>query len=83
MFWIDKPRLLQRGNKWHLTAHLVSDCGVEALHKFARRIGLSSQCFHNKPHSPHYDLFDETILKAIQAGAKITTSKMLIRLMKP
>lgn len=62
--------------------HLMSD-SVEELHEFAVLIGMRKQWFQDHPKHPHYDTISKKLKdKAIKAGAKIVSSKDLVRLAK-
>ncbi len=58
--------------------HLMADSVVE-LHLFAIKIGLKRFWFQNTKY-PHYDLFRSKIGTAIKAGAKVVSSKELIKI---
>ena len=61
--------------------HLVSDTSLEELHRFAAGIGLRRGWFQGmRKRHPHYDLTtDHKRAQAITAGAKLVSSKELIR----
>jgi hypothetical protein len=63
--------------------HLISD-SIQNLHAFAESIGLKRHYFHGvrKKH-PHYDLTNpKVLLRAIAAGARVVSSKEIVRLCK-
>lgn len=62
-------------------SHLVSN-DLDALHRFARSIGLHRRWFHNKPMRPHYDVRGEMLAKAIRAGAVPVSSKKVVKLLR-
>jgi hypothetical protein len=49
--------------------HLASDANVEELHAFARRLRLKRVWFQSNGSIPHYDVTENKMLLAIQAGA--------------
>jgi len=62
------------------TVHLVAD-SLKELHLFAEQIGLKRQYFEGvKKGHPHYDLTNKIIYnKAIENGAKIVSSKIILK----
>lgn len=73
--------------------HLISTSSITELHMFAQRIGLKRCWFENKAGKdhPHYDLVNKKkvplvcqktgkkyITKAIEAGAKVVTTREMI-----
>lgn len=36
--------------------HLISDQGLDDLHRYAESIGIKRCWFHNTPRFPHYDI---------------------------
>ncbi len=60
--------------------HLVSDCGNEDLHYFARQIGLEREWFQAHPRHPHYDLQGRMVDKALRAGAAFIGTRALVAL---
>ncbi len=62
--------------------HLISSISTNPLHVFAQKIGLKRCWFRAKSH-PHYDLTTEKKTGiAIKAGAKLVSSKELIRALR-
>jgi hypothetical protein len=62
--------------------HLVAT-DLDELHGFAKKIGLKRKWFQEHPVHPHYDLTTpKKFLQALGAGAKMCTSKSLVRTMK-
>jgi hypothetical protein len=56
--------------------HLISDSGLEGLHKFARVVGLKRSWFQNHERHPHYDLTTNRIRnRAIKMGVKVVFFK--------
>lgn len=53
----DEPKYHSDRNMW---SHLSSN-NVEALHRFALKIGLKREWFQDKPGHPHYDIKSERI----------------------
>ena len=49
--------------------HLASDANVEELHAFARRLRLRKDWFQPSGSIPHYDITENKMLLAVQAGA--------------
>ena len=63
--------------------HLSTDGDIEELHSFAKSIGLKRCWFQPKSH-PHYDLTTERKKNtAINAGAKLISSKELVMILVP
>jgi len=61
--------------------HLVSDCGVEDLHYFAKKIGLRREWFQDHKRHPHYDMLSPVILRrAIDKGAAVVSTRGLVKL---
>lgn len=61
--------------------HMVTDGEAEELHSFAKQIGLRREWYQNK-RLPHYDLTTpRKIKKAMAAGAKLVTSKDIVRIL--
>jgi hypothetical protein len=54
---------------------MVSDESLQELHEFADQLGIPPRGFHGD----HYDLPQYMRDKAVQLGAKPTTSKELVR----
>jgi hypothetical protein len=50
--------------------HMVTDGDIEELHRFAARLGLKRDWFHNTTRYPHYDLTPAMRDQAIQNGAQ-------------
>lgn len=66
------------GKRLRWTSHLVSDVGLEELHRFAKSLGAPEKAFHNKTSKPHYDIIDTWIGKALANGAKPVNTKTII-----
>jgi len=58
--------------------HLIADT-LEELHRFARKIGMKAEWFQDT-RIPHYDLLKGKSKVAIAKGAKVVTSRDIIRL---
>ena len=62
--------------------HLVSDNSLDELHEFAQKIGLKRKWFQDK-RLPHYDITSKRIFKiSLDNGAKITTSRDIVKIIK-
>lgn len=79
------PQVRRAGRRWcHLTTDDFSPLGLEALHKFARSIGMRREWFQDKHRgtplwSPHYDLVDSRRQRAVQLGALEVDTRELLR----
>lgn len=62
-------------------SHLIAD-SISELHDFARIIGLKSNWFQAKPEKPHYDIKGMMRKRAIDNGAKIVSSKEIIKVLR-
>lgn len=80
MIYVDKLRKYQ--NKKGLYAHMVSDKGPYELHYFAEQLNINRCWFDSNIKHPHYDLNEVNYHKAIKHGAKVVTSKELVRIIK-
>ena len=58
--------------------HLVSDTSLEELHRFAESLGLRRELFQEKS-VPHYDLTGEVYGLALARGAKLVSSREIVR----
>ncbi len=81
MVYIDTPRQLWFKGRLRLSCHCVAD-SLEELHEFAAALGLPRGAFQDKPHRPHYDLFDELIDKARACGACSVPNRELILILR-
>lgn len=67
-------RIQGHGPYW---AHLGTDDhsreGLEALHVFARRLGLKRAWFQDIPNAPHYDVTTGKHAQALRLGALLLT----------
>ncbi len=62
------------------TGHMVSDSSLMELHQQAQKMGLKREWFQNHSKHPHYDLTTQRMRnKALMCGAKLVSSKDLIR----
>jgi hypothetical protein len=61
--------------------HLVADT-MEELHEFADQIGLKRCWYHNKrgKNHPHYDIWGSKLKEALNKGAKVISSKELVKI---
>lgn len=69
---VDQARWPWRGLRW---AHLVSDCDVNELHRFAGRLGLRRLGFQGD----HYDVTVAQRAVAVSLGARAVDSRVLVR----
>jgi hypothetical protein len=58
--------------------HLVSDTSIEELHQFAESLGLRREWFQEKS-IPHYDLTGKVYDLALERGAKLVSSRDIVR----
>ena len=77
--YVDHPIQTHRGKWW---CHMIADGGVEELHAFAQKIGLSRRGAHTLRKRPHYDLAPTFRAKAVQHGAIEVTSRDIIRILR-
>lgn len=64
---------------WHRRCgHLVSDFSIEELHEFAALLGLRREWFQARS-IPHYDLTGSAYVLALERGAKLVSSRELVR----
>ena len=62
-----------------IKGHLVSTDNEKELHEFASLIGLKREWYQKGMH-PHYDLTTKNMIyRALRKGAKISSSKDLLR----
>lgn len=61
--------------------HLITNGPMEELHEFAQSIGLKRQWFQDHNRHPHYDLMGFKKGLAVRAGAKVVTSKEIVRVL--
>jgi hypothetical protein len=71
-----------RAGSCHLAANGYSDAHLEALHKFAARIGLKRQYFQPHKLAPHYDLTIGKRARAVAAGAIEVSTRALLEEMR-
>ncbi len=83
---IGVDELFQAKGRWwcHLLCDDFSEDGLEELHDFARRLGVSARAFHDPPGHPrpHYDLTPEYREKALVMGAETLTRRQLVEYLK-
>lgn len=70
--------LIEFKHKRKKYAHMVSTTSIQELHDFAKSIGVKKHFFHR---GNHYDIREEEHKKAIEAGAKLVSSKELVKRM--
>jgi len=58
--------------------HLVSDTSLEELHRFAESLGLWREWFQEKS-IPHYDLTGKVYDLALERGARLVSSREIVR----
>jgi len=58
--------------------HLVSDASIDELLAFAAGLGLRREWLQ-KGSIPHYDLTGETLQLAMERGARLVSSRELVR----
>ena len=80
MIFLDRPRIIHFKGRDRRACH-CSGVDIVALHTFMIGIGVPHRAFHNKPFRPHYDLFDDYIEKALEAGAKQVSNADFVRLL--
>lgn len=68
---VDPPKWWFRERWW---GHLVSDVSYEELHEFAAVLGIPRRGFDRD----HYDLPEEHLPAAVEAGALLVTSRELV-----
>jgi hypothetical protein len=79
--YIDSPKPIFFKGQQRMFVHMVADSLAE-LHAFAAMLGIPRRAFEDKPHRPHYDLFDEYIDHARAAGAQQIDNKALVMLLR-
>ena len=75
MIYIDEIRVAPNtstvtkkyGVQW---SHMWTDGNIEELHEFAKKIGLKTSYFQDKPNFPHYDIIPTKRDMAIKKGAQ-------------
>jgi hypothetical protein len=58
--------------------HLVSDHGLEELHNFAQALSLPRRYFQDH-RIPHYDIFGAKASWSARHGARLVTTRALVR----
>ena len=77
-------RINGHGPYWaHLGTDDLTPQGLEALHAFARQLGLKRAWFQDKPTHPHYDLTARKHALALKLGAKQVSNKEFVRVCAP
>lgn len=69
---VDSPIWPAHGRLW---AHLVSDTSLDELHSFASALGIPERGFD----LDHYDIPEEYVVKAIEAGAEFLPARDLLK----
>lgn len=60
--------------------HLIAD-NIDELHAFAKKLGLSRDHYQGKkPRHPYYDLFGFKKRKAIKLGAKLVSTREIVKI---
>lgn len=75
MIYIDQPRSFLHKRK--LYSHMMADT-LEELHSFAEFLGIKRHWFDRY----HYDVRQDDYVAAVLAGAKVVSSKDLVRIRK-
>lgn len=75
--YIDHPTM-HNGRLW---CHLTADTQDE-LHEFAIRLGSRREWFQDKGYKWHYDIPARGLQQALDLGAKLITSREMVRLMQ-
>lgn len=73
--FVDECRWWFRERRW---CHLVSDDGLDELHDFAARLGVSTRAFHGD----HYDLPEDFRERAVELGACAVTSRDVVGVLR-
>jgi hypothetical protein len=76
-----KLRIFRAGS-CHLMANGYSDQHLDALHKFAARIGLQRRWYQPHKIAPHYDLTIGKRARAVAAGAVEVSTRALLEEMR-
>ena len=79
MIYIDSLKFYEN---YGYTAHMISDISIDDLHRFAKENGIHKRFYHSSRKHPHYDIIAENYTRAINGGAKVVTSKEIIRILK-
>ncbi|HEX7743650.1 MAG TPA: DUF4031 domain-containing protein [Micromonosporaceae bacterium] len=74
MLYVDRPTWPARGRLW---SHLVSDVSYAELHVFAEMLGAPRRGFDRD----HYDLPAERFAMALWLGARLVTSREIVRVL--
>ncbi len=72
--WIDPPTWPGHGRWW---SHLASDSSYEELHEFAAGVGIPRQAFERD----HYDVIADRFDQVVAAGARVTTTREIVRML--
>ena len=79
MIYIDRLKFYEN---YGYAAHMISDASLDDLHNFARENGIHRRFYHSSRKHPHYDIIAENYNRAIKGGAKVVTSKEIIRILR-
>ena len=79
MIYIDRLKFYEN---YGYAAHMISDVSVDDLHRFAKENNIHRRFYHSSRKHPHYDIIAENYNRAIKGGAKVVTSKEIIRILK-
>ena len=74
MLYVDPPAWPARGRLW---SHMISDVSYEELHAFAEMVGAPRRGFDRD----HYDLPAERVPMAVWLGARLVSSREIVRLL--
>lgn len=75
MLYIDPATWPARGRLW---SHLVSDVSYAELHAFAEMLGVPRRGFDRD----HYDVPAERVPVAVWLGARLVSSREIVRLLR-
>lgn len=66
--------------------HLATTGGLNGLHVFALKAGLSRRWFQDHPRHPHYDVFGHKVRLVLRSGAleknfrRVSSRELILRL---
>ncbi|MFF0368180.1 MULTISPECIES: DUF4031 domain-containing protein [unclassified Micromonospora] len=75
MLYLDRPAWPWRGRLW---SHLISDLSYAELHAFAEALGAARRGFDRD----HYDIPADRFAAAVWLGARVVSSRELVRLLR-
>jgi hypothetical protein len=73
--YIDPPTWPGHGRLW---SHLISDTSYDELHAFAGSLGIPVRAFERD----HYDVVEERFEQAVEAGARVVSSREIVGLLR-